>query len=290
MHKVLITGGMGQLGNQLKQLIPLYPDDQFYFTDLPEVNITSEPDIQRAFAEYEPDWLINCAAYTAVDKAESDAETADLINAQAPGLLARIAAEHKVRMIHISTDYVFDGRHYKPYKEDHPKNPLSAYGRSKSLGEDLVMENNTDAIIIRTSWLYSGFGSNFMKTVIRLARHQGNMRIVSDQTGTPTWAGDLAFALIKIVQKNIPAGIYHFSNEGICSWYDFAKAIIDIMNIDCAVYPISTNEFPLPAPRPYYSVLDKSRYKAATGVSIPHWRNSLKECLKQYESMPLSGN
>lgn len=288
MLKILITGGKGQLGNQLKQLSDSYPDDNFIFTDLPEVNITSEKDIKKAFADLAPDWLINCAAYTAVDKSESDAETAMLINATAPGMLAQIANEHNVRMIHISTDYVFDGTHFKPYKEDHPKHPLSVYAQSKSLGEELVMANHPEAIIIRTSWLYSIYGSNFMKTVIRLARHQGNMRIVSDQTGTPTWAGDLAFAIVKSIKKNIPPGIYHFSNEGICSWYDFAKAIIDIMNIDCAVYPISTEEFPLPAKRPFFSVLDKSLYKSTTGLTIPHWRNSLKECIRQFETMQVS--
>lgn len=282
MLKILVTGSNGQLGSQLRKISTSFRDCDFLFTDLPELDITSEIRVDRALSEYKPDWLINCAGYTAVDKAETDKEAANKLNADAPALLSKLSAKYDTRLIHISTDYVFDGRNYRPYTEDHLKNPEGIYARSKALGEELVIANNPEAIIIRTSWLYSVYGNNFMKTVLRLAKEKGTMRIVSDQVGTPTWTGDLALAIMTMVEKNTNPGIYHFSNEGVCSWFDFAKAIVELQDIRCTIEPINTKDYPLPAPRPFYSVLDKSLLKATTGLTVPHWRDSLKQCLKQF--------
>lgn len=281
MLKILVTGSNGQLGNQLKEIAGLHNNCNFLFTDLPELDITSEEMVEKVLLEFQPDWIINCAAYTAVDKAETDQTAAQKLNAEAPALLAKLSAVHNARMIHISTDYVFDGKNYRPYTESDTKNPNGIYATTKALGEDFVMKANPKAVIIRTSWLYSVYGHNFMKTVLRLASEKGSMRIVCDQIGTPTWTGDLAAGIMAVVEQNIGAGIYHFSNEGVCSWYDFAKAIVELQHIKSTVLPINTNEYPLPAPRPYYSVLDKSLFKATTGISIPHWRDSLKQCLNQ---------
>lgn len=283
MKKILVTGANGQLGSQLRQNSAAYTEVSFVFTDLPELNITSEEQIDQAFNEHQPDWLINCAAYTAVDKAESESDAAFLLNAHAPALLAKISDKHKCRMIHVSTDYVFDGTSCKPITEETPKNPQGVYAHTKSFGEDLVLANNPRSVIIRTSWLYSIYGQNFMKTVIRLAREKGSMRIVADQTGTPTWTGDLATAIMKCIESEIIPGVYHFSNEGICSWYDFAKAILEFSNLNCPVEPIATSEYPTPARRPFYSVLDKTLFKQTTGISIPYWRDSLKECISRLE-------
>lgn len=280
MLKILVTGSNGQLGSQLRKISTAFRDCDFLFTDLPELDITSVIRVDRALSEYKPDWLINCAGYTAVDKAETDQEAAQKLNGDAPALLSKLSAKYDTRLIHISTDYVFDGRNYRPYTEDQAKSPEGIYARSKALGEELVIANNPEAIIIRTSWLYSVYGNNFMKTVLRLGTEKGTMRIVSDQVGTPTWTGDLANAIMTMIEKNTNAGVYHFSNEGVCSWYDFAKAIVELQDIPCTVEPINTKDYPLPAPRPFYSVLDKSLFKATTGMTIPHWRDSLKQCLK----------
>lgn len=282
MIRILVTGANGQLGSQLKMIADSYNNLSFFFTDLPEFDISSSYQIDSAFEKYKPNWLINCAAYTAVDKAEADQELAELINSQAPALLATSCEQHNCRMIHVSTDYVFDGNRSRPYKEDHEKNPNGVYARTKSVGEDLVLYNNSGSIIIRTSWLYSAFGNNFMKTMIRLAKEKGHLRVVADQVGTPTWTGDLAWVILTAISNNIAPGIYHFSNEGICSWYDFAKAIIELDEIDATVEPITTKDYPTAAPRPYYSVLDKSLIKATLSLTIPHWRDSLKVCLKEF--------
>lgn len=281
MLKILVTGSNGQLGNQLRKISTAFRDCDFLFTDLPELDITAEIRVDRALSEYKPDWLVNCAGYTAVDKAETDQEAAQKLNADAPALLSKLSAKYDTRLIHISTDYVFDGRNHRPYAEDHAKNPKGIYAKSKALGEDLVLANNPESIIIRTSWLYSVYGNNFMKTVLRLGTEKGFMRIVSDQIGTPTWTGDLAHAIMTMIEMDTKAGIYHFSNEGVCSWYDFAKAIVEFQDIPCTVEPITTKDYPLPAPRPFYSVLDKSLFKATTGMTVPYWRDSLKQCLKQ---------
>ncbi len=281
MQRILVTGGNGQLGSQLKLYSSMSNDFEFQFTDLPELDITNESQIESVLSSFNPSWIINCAAYTAVDQAESDANMANRLNTDAPAILARISDKHHIRLVHISTDYVFDGKGYFPYAEDHPKSPQGVYAQSKALGEDLVLANNPTSIVIRTSWLYSVYGKNFLKTVLRLATEKGSMRIVCDQVGTPTWTGDLANAVMKMIEVSANAGIYHFSNEGVCSWYDFAKAIVEIQGIECTVEPIFTSEYPLPAPRPFYSVLNKTLYKSTTGASIPHWRDSLKLCLNQ---------
>ncbi len=277
--KILVTGSNGQLGNELRLLAQFQTDLEFLFTDFEELDITDEVSIEKTISYFNPAWLINCAAYTAVDKAEQEPEKAMLINAKAPGLLARIANKHKARMIQISTDYVFDGKNYKPYGEEHPKNPAGIYAQSKASGEDNVQQNSDTAIIIRTSWLYSAFGANFVKTIRKAGRERGQLKVVADQIGSPTWARDLAEAILIMVKQNVESGIYHFSNEGVCSWYDFAKAIIELSAIQCAINPTDTAGYPLPSPRPYYSVFDKLKYTRVTQQSIPYWRDSLKKCI-----------
>lgn len=281
MINILVTGANGQLGLQLKLIIQGNKGYNFYFTDLPELDITSEHGLEKTLTEFNPQWVVNCAAYTAVDKAETETDLANKINAEAPALLAKLTDRFHSRLIHISTDYVFDGTSSRPYREEDEKNPVGIYAQTKATGEDLVLANNPRSVVIRTSWLYSAFGNNFMKTIIKLAREKGHVKVVSDQVGTPTWAGDLASAIIQVIEKDCPPGLYHYSNEGVCSWYDFAKAIIELQEINASIEPITTKEFPTPAPRPHYSVLDKSLIKSTLGIKIPYWRDSLKESLKQ---------
>jgi dTDP-4-dehydrorhamnose reductase len=228
--------------------------------------------------------VINCAAYTAVDKAESDEFTPTLINATAVGYLATACNKADATLIHISTDYVYDGNACKPYREDHPTAPASVYGRSKRAGE-LAALTTPKSVVIRTSWLYSSFGANFVKTMLRLGKERETLNVVFDQTGTPTYAADLAQAVMKIVktseQNNLKTGIFHYANEGVCSWYDFAHEIMQQAGLKCAVKPIETKDYPAPAPRPYYSVLNKTRIKTEYGVEIPHWKDSLRSCLAE---------
>lgn len=281
MAKLLITGANGQLGSEIKKIAGQFPELEFLFTDVAELNITSPEKVNDFLSEYEPAFLVNCAAYTAVDKAETDEPTARLINATAVSILAEQSAKINCKMVHISTDYVFDGKASQPYTEDAPVNPQSAYGRTKLEGEQLCLQNNPQSMIIRTSWLYSAFGNNFVKTMIRLGNERDELRIVADQIGCPTNAADLANAILTIIsslvkrQKNFEPGIYHYSNEGVASWYDFTQAIIEMAGISCKVTPISTDEYPLPAPRPAYSVMDKSKIKRIFGIEIPHWKVSL---------------
>jgi len=277
--KVLITGSKGQLGNELNRLSGEYPEIEFLFTDFEELDITSQASVNKLFSEYLPAWIVNCAAYTAVDKAEQEAEKAMMLNAEAPGILAIEAAKVNARLIHISTDYVFDGRNHQPYRIDDIKNPLGIYARSKALGEDNVSKNCTSAIIIRTSWLYSQFGANFVKTIRKVGKERGELKVVADQIGSPTWAHDLAIAILNLIRIDAEPGIFHFADSGVCSWFDFAKAIIEFSEINCEVSATDTAGYPLPSPRPFYSVLDKSRYMLTTGQSIPYWRDSLKKCI-----------
>lgn len=281
MINILVTGANGQLGLQLKLIIQGNKGYNFYFTDLPELDIASEHGLEKTLTEFNPQWVVNCAAYTAVDKAETETDLANKINAEAPALLAKLTDRFHSRLIHISTDYVFDGTSSRPYREEDEKNPIGIYAQTKATGEDLVLANNPRSVVIRTSWLYSAFGNNFMKTIIKLAREKGHVKVVSDQVGTPTWAGDLASVILQVIEKDCPPGLYHYSNEGVCSWYDFAKAIIELQEINASIEPITTKEFPTPAPRPHYSVLDKSLIKSTLGIKIPYWRDSLKESLKQ---------
>lgn len=280
-NRVLVTGANGQLGNELRRLAPAVEGWNFVFTDVEELDIT-QPDAVQAFLKERPyRWVVNCAAYTAVDKAETERELATLINARAPGYLAQAARTAGAAFIHISTDYVFSGRHYKPYKPDDPTGPESFYGLTKLQGEQAVKDAGIDAFIIRTAWLYSEFGNNFVKTILKYGKERGRLNVVTDQIGSPTWAADLAAFIVHLITKHQPRGteILHYTNEGVCSWYDFAWHIIQLADIECTIQPIPTEAYPLPAPRPFYSVLDKKFTVERTGIHIPHWYDSLRRCI-----------
>jgi dTDP-4-dehydrorhamnose reductase len=285
--KILVTGAYGQLGNEINCLTAKYPDWQFLFTDADTLDITSESDLEIWFQNNKPNYIINCAAYTAVDKAETEVETAEKVNALAPKLLGKFSTNVGAKMIHISTDYVFDGESFLPYSEEDKVNPKSVYGETKLQGEKNCFEENPDTIIIRTSWLYSAFGNNFVKTMLRLSKERGHLNVVFDQVGTPTYAADLASAILSVIQiaekqpeKFVP-GIYHYSNEGVASWYDFARAIFEISGVNCNVNPVLSDQFPTAAKRPNYSVLNKSKIKNTFGITIPYWRDSLKDCIQK---------
>lgn len=282
MANILITGANGQLGSEIRKISGQYPELTFSFTDVAELDITNTEKVADFLSEFKPEFLVNCAAYTAVDKAETDESTATLLNATAVEILAEQSAKTGCKMIHISTDYVFNGNGPRPYKEDNLVDPQSAYGRTKLDGEILCQQNNPESLIIRTSWLYSAFGNNFVKTMLRLGNERTELGIVADQIGSPTNAADLASAILTIISsvvnqtKSFVTGIYHYSNEGVASWYDFTKAIFEIAEINCFVKPISSEDYPSPVQRPAYSVMDKSKIKTTFGLQIPHWRDSLK--------------
>ncbi len=285
--KILITGANGQLGSEIKLLSNEFPDWQFLYTDIDELDITNESEVKDFFQHEKPDFVINCAAYTAVDKAENDVEAAERVNALAPKLLAKYANKTGSKIIHISTDYVFNGEAHVPYSEEDKVNPAGIYGKTKLQGEINCFEENPDSLVIRTSWLYSTFGNNFVKTMLRLAGERDKLNVVFDQVGTPTNAADLAGAILSVIQisekdkgKFVP-GIYHYSNEGVASWYDFAKAIFDITGVKCEVSPVLSDQFPTPAKRPNYSVLNKSKIKNTFGLVIPYWKESLKVCIQK---------
>lgn len=280
--KILVTGSNGQLGNELKVLSSQYPSFKFLFTDIGELDITDEKAVDALARQENPFALINCAAYTAVDKAEQEEKLAFLINAKAAGNLAKAASRYNALLVHVSTDYVFGGTGHRPYSEEDNKEPVSVYAKSKYTGEQEVLVHSKKALILRTSWLYSEFGNNFVKTIMKYGKERGELNVVFDQVGCPTYAYDLAKAILEILRKNnIPdeVGVYHFANEGATSWYDFAKAIVEISGITCKINPIETREYPLPAARPYYSVLNKTKIKQAFNIEIPYWRDSLKECI-----------
>lgn len=285
MCKILVTGANGQLGSEIKTLQEKYPSLEFIFTDVEDLDITDSVAIDLKLEASTPDFIINCAAYTAVDRAEDDLKMARKINALAPQLLAEACAKSGIKLIHVSTDYVFDGTAHIPYKEDAPTCPTSAYGITKLEGEQAVTGACSESIIIRTSWLYSSFGNNFVKTMLRLGSEREELGVIFDQIGTPTYARDLADAILTIVSKLVSGacsdswGIYHFSNEGVCSWYDFAREIFRQEGIRCKVKPIETLDYPTPAKRPHYSVMNKAKIKTTFDISIPHWTESLKCCL-----------
>lgn len=288
--KILITGAYGQLGNEIKELAGNHHDWNFLFTDADTLDITNESAIEAFFAENQPDVVINCAAYTAVDKAETEWEAAWKVNTLAPKLLADNAKKAGAKLIHISTDYVFDGCGYKPYTEVDEVKPTSVYGKTKLEGETHVLVSNPATVVIRTSWLYSSFGNNFVKTMLRLGRERDEINVVFDQVGTPTYAADLAATILSIIKKAesnpdifVP-GIYHFSNEGVASWYDFAKAIFELAGENVKVNPVRSDQFPTPARRPEYSVLDKLKIKKTFEFEIPYWKDSLKICSKRLKS------
>lgn len=281
MVKILVTGANGQLGSEIRKISGKFREMEFVFTDVAELDITNQENVAGFLANFGPEFLINCAAYTAVDKAETDLETATLLNATAVGILAEQSAKVNCKIIHVSTDYVFNGTGPRPYKEDNSVDPQSAYGRTKLEGEILCLRNNPETIIIRTSWLYSAFGNNFVKTMIRLGNEKNEIGVIADQIGCPTNAADLARAILTIISsvtnrtRLFVPGIYHYSNEGVASWYDFTKAIFEIAKINCFVKPIASEDFPSPVQRPPYSVMDKSKIKFTFGLEIPHWRDSL---------------
>ncbi len=278
---ILVTGGNGQLGNSIKKISSDYPQHTFFFTDVPEVDITNLELLDRLMEEKSVDAIINCAAYTAVDKAESDVILAESINVAGPKNLAEAAKKRGAKLIHVSTDYVFNGTANEPLKEEAQTDPIGVYGRTKLAGEQAVKDSGCDALVIRTAWLYSEFGNNFVKTMLRLGREREQLGVVFDQVGTPTYAPDLAVAIMTLLDKGFTGfDLYHFSNEGVISWYDFTKAIFRLENINITLNPIESCEYPTPAKRPAYSVLNKKKIKAA-GVSVPYWEDSLRVCLKE---------
>ena len=282
LKNVLITGANGQLGNEMRLVAATDAERVYHFTDVAELDICDEEAIERFVVEHAIDCIVNCAAYTNVNKAEEDAELCDKLNHLAPANLARVAAKHGASLIHVSTDYVFNGQHYIPYKEDDDTCPNSVYGTTKLAGEQAIQALCADAVIIRTAWLYSTFGNNFVKTMLRLGSERAELGVVFDQIGTPTYARDLARAIHHIIGNGVVPGIYHYSNEGVCSWYDFTKAIFELGGITtCALKPLHTDEYPTPAARPHYSVLDKTKIKQTYGVEVPYWMDSLRECIKQ---------
>lgn len=277
---ILITGCNGQLGNELQLLEKNYPQHTFFNTDVNELDITDAAAIGRYVDSNNIDIIINCAAYTAVDKAESNKELCKALNAEAPAYLAEAVAKRKGWMIQVSTDYVFDGTKCTPYVETDTPCPNSVYGSTKLDGEIAVERACSNTMIIRTAWLYSSFGNNFVKTMMRLGKEKEELNVIFDQIGTPTYARDLAVAIMAAVEKGIVPGIYHFSNEGVISWYDFTKAIHRLSGINtCHVRPIHTAEYPTAASRPHYSVLDKTKIKQTYNIEIPYWEESLAECI-----------
>jgi len=283
--KILITGCNGQLGNELQLLEKNYPNHQWLNTDVEELDITNQLAVNQFVAENKVDGIVNCAAYTAVDKAESDRQLATALNTEAPAYLAAAIEKRGGWLLHISTDYVFDGTNHTPYVETDTPCPDSVYGSTKLAGEMGVMKFCRKTMIIRTGWLYSTFGNNFVKTMLRLGREREQLGIVFDQVGTPTYAHDLAQAIMTAIEQGVKPGIFHFSDEGVCSWYDFAKAIHRMAGINrCQVRPLHTEEYPTPASRPHYSVLDKTKIKQTYGIVIPQWEESLQKCLERMEA------
>ena len=279
---ILVTGANGQLGNEMQVLARENLQHTYFFTDVQELDICDEQAVYAYVSEHKIDIIVNCAAYTAVDKAEDNVELCDKLNNIAPGYLARAAQANGAAMIQVSTDYVFDGTAHIPYTEEEPTCPASVYGSTKLAGEQNVMDHCEKAMVIRTAWLYSIYGNNFVKTMIRLGQERDSLGVIFDQIGTPTYANDLAQAIFAAINKGVVRGIYHFSDEGVCSWYDFTIAIHRLAGIaSCKVKPLHTADYPAKAPRPHYSVLDKTKIKDTFGIEIPHWEESLKRCINR---------
>jgi dTDP-4-dehydrorhamnose reductase len=281
---ILVTGANGQLGKEFGLLANTFPQYVFLLAGKENLAIDNTEALENYFVRHKIDYCVNCAAYTAVDKAEAEKEKAFLINADAAGKLATVCKMHHTQFIHISTDYVYDGNGTQPYKETDPVNPVSVYGLSKLKGEELVLQNNSSAIIIRTSWVYSSFGSNFVKTMLRLMKERDTITVVNDQYGCPTYAADLAAAIMKVIDQfsiRLPEGrqVFNYCNVGAITWYDFAKAIKELTQSNCTINPIATSQYPTPAKRPHYSVLDTGAIKNTFGITIPNWKESLEKCL-----------
>ncbi len=285
---ILVTGANGQLGNEMRRLGAVSPNN-YIFTDVAELDITDAAAVMSAVKAASIDIIVNCAAYTNVDKAESDEATAELINATAVANLAAAMKEVDGTLFHVSTDYVFGSEGNTPRTEDMPLNPLGVYGRTKLHGEQAIVESGCKALIFRTAWLYSEFGNNFLKTMMRLTAEKEQLNVVFDQVGTPTYAGDLALAIFSIIEAGVypgNEGVYHFSNEGVCSWYDFAVEIAAAAgNTQCRINPCHSSEFPSPVTRPPYSVLDKTKIKNTFDIDIPHWRESMEYCIKRIKNV-----
>lgn len=280
--KILVTGCKGQLGNELHEVLEAQRPGITTYVDREALDITDRDAVETFLRHGDFSHVINCAAYTAVDRAEDEKLACSAVNIDGISNIARVADDLGIRIIHISTDYVFDGHAYRPYTESDKVNPMSQYGTTKRKGETALLGLSPESIIIRTGWLYSPFGHNFVKTILKHAASEHSLRVVSDQVGTPTYAADLAQAIATVVfaPQWVP-GIFNFSNEGVCSWYDFAVAIVRHSNIDCQVTPIATVDYPTAAERPHYSVLDKTRFKATFSATIPHWEDGLVRCLNR---------
>lgn len=284
MKNILITGSNGQLGSEIRAIEKEYPQYKFHFTDVAELNICDKEAIERYTEDAKINSIINCAAYTAVDKAESELELADKINHIAVKNLAEVSKQQNIQFIHISTDYVFDGQANYPYPVDYPTKPQNVYGVTKLKGENSMKEMNLEnSFLIRTAWVYSSFGNNFVKTMLKLGKERDELNVIYDQVGTPTYAADLAKFIVDnlIEAKSTEVKTYHFTNEGVCSWYDFAKAIMELSNTECKINPIPTKSYPTPAKRPHYSVLNKESLKQDFQTEIPYWKDSLKTCLQK---------
>jgi|ADGO01.1.fsa_nt_gi dTDP-4-dehydrorhamnose reductase len=309
---ILVTGANGQLGKELQELAPYHDNYDFVFATKEDLPIHDEAKVEAFFAKHQPAFCINCAAYTAVDKAETEKETAFAVNAAGTATIAAACTKHNTKLIHISTDYVFDGQSPLPYKEDAPVNPINTYGASKLKGEQLCLEKNSDAIIIRTAWVYSSYGHNFVKTMLRLMGERPSINVVNDQIGAPTYAADLANCIMHIITVAAPdtrpkfpetqnpprptlhpalvtghwtPGIYHYSNRGRISWYDFAVAIRDMTHSNCVVNPIPSSQYPTPAKRPSFSLLDTNKIAATYRCEIPDWRDALERCLQKLKNV-----
>lgn len=289
MKNILVTGANGQLGSELRKISGRYSKYQFVFTDVEDLDLSDSAHVQSYFIRNDFSYCLNCAAYTAVDKAETDIENAISINVGAVRNLAEACFKSNTLLFHISTDFVFDGSSCRPYVESDKARPINVYGQSKYEGENQVVKENPNSIIIRTSWLYSEYGNNFVKNMLRVGNEKDAIGVVFDQIGSPTYANDLAVSLMHMVEyisggksasPDYP-GIYHYSNEGVTSWYDFAREIFSISGMDCEVSPLHTEEYPTPAKRPYFSVLDKTKIKTVFGLRIPHWKDSLIRCLRE---------
>lgn len=280
MKRIVVTGAQGQLGSELQVLAPNYPQFEWVFTDRAELDLGDLEGLATQLDAIRPQVIINCAAHTAVDRAETEVGLSDVLNHQAVAVLAKWSAAHGAKLIHVSTDYVFDGSSSIPLTETAPTRPINVYGATKLAGEKACMEQNPDSVIIRTSWVYSRFGNNFVKTMSRLMQERDSLNVVNDQIGSPTYAADLAQAILTILtHAHWQAGIYHFSNEGEISWYEFALAIQEIGGFDCEVSGIPSEAYPTPARRPQYSLLDKSKIKATFGVQVPDYKESLWKCM-----------
>lgn len=283
---ILVTGANGQLGNEMRVISPVYHAFNFLFVTKDDLRIDDMDAVKNYFSSHSIDYCVNCAAYTAVDKAEAESETALLVNATAVGNLAAVCKNYGTQFIHISTDYVFDGTATVPYKENHPVAPVNMYGETKLKGEELAKQNNPDSIIIRTSWVYSSFGNNFVKTMLRLMKEKEQLNVVSDQQGCPTYAADLAATIMQIITSGKAAeqpGIYNYSNTGVINWYQFAAAIKELSGSKCLVNPIPSSNYPTPAKRPSYSVMDTAKIQQIFNIAIPFWKDSLQKCLSLLE-------